>query len=70
MVTYIYETVPKEADGKSKRFEWKQSIHDEALVVHPKTGVPVRRVVSGGLGYTSSTGKESQVSCCQSSCNC
>ena len=54
MVTYIYETIPKTSNEEAERFEWQQSIHDDALISHPKTGVPVRRVVAGGLGYISS----------------
>ncbi|MED5585355.1 MAG: zinc ribbon domain-containing protein [Verrucomicrobiota bacterium] len=70
MITYIYETIPQGADEKSERFEWKQSIHDEALVTHPRTGVPVRRIVSGGFGYTSTGGKDERVHCCRGSCSC
>jgi hypothetical protein len=50
MPTYLYETMP--ADGSaSQQFEWRQSMSDALLTTHPATGVPVRRVISGGLGY-------------------
>jgi predicted nucleic acid-binding Zn ribbon protein len=45
MPTYIYET----DDGE--RFEIFQSMRDSALVVHPLSGEPVRRVITGGLGF-------------------
>ena len=46
MPTYVYETTSK----PRKRFEVEQSIHDKPLRKHPKTGAPVRRVISGGYG--------------------
>ncbi len=46
MPTYVYETVKK----PHRRFEIKQSMKDPALAVHPETGEPVRRVISGGYG--------------------
>ncbi|MCB1100083.1 MAG: zinc ribbon domain-containing protein [Verrucomicrobiales bacterium] len=51
MPTYVYETIPQNAGEEPHRFELRQSMMDAALVVHPETGEPVRRVVSGGLGY-------------------
>ncbi|MCX7713949.1 MAG: hypothetical protein N2035_09875 [Chthoniobacterales bacterium] len=50
MITYLYETIPTKAGEEPERFEYRQSIHDEPLKVHPETGVPVRRVITGGLG--------------------
>ena len=45
MPIYVYEILRK--DGKSgRRFEVQQSIHAAPLKKHPKTGQPVRRVVS------------------------
>jgi predicted nucleic acid-binding Zn ribbon protein len=46
--TYVYETT--DATKPLRRFEIKQSIHDEPLRVDPQTGEPVRRVISGGSG--------------------
>jgi len=46
MITYVYETIPKKANEQVERFEWQQSIQDEALKKHPKTGVPVQKVLT------------------------
>jgi len=51
MATYIYETTdPKKP---VRRFEVRQSMKDAPLTKDPETGEPVRRVISGGLGYMS-----------------
>ncbi|HYE03946.1 MAG TPA: zinc ribbon domain-containing protein [Planctomycetota bacterium] len=48
MPTYVYETIA--ADGTAgERFEISQRMSEAALTRHPETGVPVRRVISGGL---------------------
>ena len=46
MPVYIYETMD---DGPVVRFEQYQSIKEDALTIEPKTGRPVRRVITGGL---------------------
>ncbi len=47
-MTYIYETTdPKKP---VRRFEVTQSMKDEPLRFDPKTGEPVRRVITGGVG--------------------
>ncbi len=47
-MTYIYETTdPKKP---VRRFEVTQSMKDEPLRTDPKTGEPVRRVITGGVG--------------------
>jgi len=46
---YVYETVPEEAGAKPRRFEVKQSMNDRPLTHDPETGLPVRRVISGGF---------------------
>ena len=51
MPTYEYETIPTNPDEVPLRFEVRQSMNEPALRVHPESGVPVRRVISGGLGY-------------------
>jgi len=52
MATYVYETTdPKKP---TRQFEIQQSMKDPALTVHPETGEPIRRVISGGLGYMAS----------------
>jgi predicted nucleic acid-binding Zn ribbon protein len=48
MPTYVYETT--DPAKPARRFELKQSIHDQPLKVDPETGEPVRRVISGGIG--------------------
>jgi len=50
MATYVYETIPKSPKGKPRRFEVEQKMSDPPLRADPKTGLPVRRVISGGSG--------------------
>ena len=51
MPTYLYETTdPKKP---ARQFEMRQSMKDAPLMQHPETGEPIRRVISGGLGYMS-----------------
>lgn len=50
MATYTYETIPQTPGEEPVRFEVRQSMLDAALTAHPDTGVPVRRVITGGLG--------------------
>ena len=50
MPTYLYETVPGSPDESIDRFEVRQSFSEPPLSVHPSTGAPVRRVISGGIG--------------------
>ena len=51
MATYTYETIPQEPGEMPERFELRQSMLDEALKEHPESGVPVRRVITGGFGF-------------------
>lgn len=51
MATYIYETIPKNAKQKPRRFEVQQKMSDPALKTDPQTGEPVRRVIVGGSGW-------------------
>lgn len=47
-MTYVYETTdPKKP---VRRFEVTQSMKDEPLRTDPKTGEPIRRVITGGSG--------------------
>lgn len=55
MNTYVYETIPANADEKLEYFEVKQRKTDAALTKHPETGKPVRRVMLGGYGVLKST---------------
>jgi hypothetical protein len=50
MATYVYETIPQRDGEEPRRFEVVQSMKDAPLTRDPQTGVPVRRVISGGYG--------------------
>lgn len=74
MPTYLYETVPALPDETVEQFEVRQHFSDEPLTVHPDTGVPVRRVISGGLGLVTKAGDgslpEPGPGCGPGSCGC
>lgn len=65
-MTYLYETIPAQEGEEVKRYEIQQSIHDDALTVHPETGERIRRVILGGWGLI--TGKTSAPSSGESCC--
>ena len=46
MPVYVYETTDR--TKPVRRFELKQSMKDKPLRRDPKTGEPVRRIISGG----------------------
>ena len=48
MPIYVYET--SDLAKSVRRFELRQSFHDEPLRVDPKTGEAVHRIISGGYG--------------------
>ena len=49
MATYLYETTdPKKP---VRRFEFQQSMKDDAFTKHPETGEAIQRVITGGFGY-------------------
>ena len=50
MARYIYETIPKNSKARPRRFEAEQKMSDAPLKVDPKSGLPVRRVITGGSG--------------------
>lgn len=50
MATYIYETIPNKPGQKPRRFEVVQKMSDPPLEKDPETGLPVRRVITGGSG--------------------
>ena len=50
MPTYIYETVVT-APAQAKRYEIEQRMSAKPLESHPETGEPIRRVITGGLGF-------------------
>jgi predicted nucleic acid-binding Zn ribbon protein len=69
MPTYEYETIPQKAGQRTVRFELYQPITASALTKHPETGVPVRRVISGGLGiFTESKASEGPSPCATGGC--
>lgn len=72
MPTYIYETIPEKKGAKPRVYEIKQSIKDAALVKHPETGEPIKRVISGGVGIlkSSSGGAGGGGHCHSGSCGC
>ncbi len=49
MPTYIYQTIPEFPDEKPERFEVQQRMTDPPLKRHPETGIPIRRVITGGF---------------------
>ncbi|HCR30917.1 MAG TPA: hypothetical protein DIV79_12965 [Opitutae bacterium] len=75
MATYIYETIPSSNNESPERFEIQQSMNDSPLTEHPESGVPVKRVITGGYGFNV-TGSEKSApappsSCCnQGGCGC
>ena len=50
MATYIYETIPEKKGQSPRRFEVVQGMTEPALTHDPETGLPVRRVITGGSG--------------------
>lgn len=75
MPTYLYETIPAIPTEQVERFQLRQGFNDPPLVVHPDTGAPVRRVISGGMGLVnkgrdSSALPEAGPGCGPGSCGC
>lgn len=69
MPTYIYETI----SPTPERFEVRQGFNDPALTTHPRTGEPVRRVISGGLAVLpngASTDDGADPGCGPANCHC
>jgi len=50
MATYIYETIPRDARTRPRRFEVQQKMSEPPLKRDPESGLPVRRVIVGGSG--------------------
>ena len=55
MATYVYETIPQKRGQKPRRFEIEQKMSEPALNKDPKTGEPIRRVITGGSLITRGT---------------
>jgi len=50
MPTYLYETIPEKPEQEPRQFEVVQSMKEDPLKHDPETGLPVRRIITGGLG--------------------
>ncbi|MBL49947.1 MAG: hypothetical protein CMP28_13500 [Roseibacillus sp.] len=50
MATYVYETIPETSDEKPRRFEVQQKMTDPPLTHDPDSGLPVKRIITGGSG--------------------
>lgn len=50
MPTYTYETLPESGQEKARVFDVVHRMSDKPLEVDPESGLPVRMVISGGLG--------------------
>ena len=50
MPIYIYETIPDKPKLRPRRFEVEQRMTDPPLKKDPKTGLKVKRVITGGSG--------------------
>jgi len=79
MPTYVYETIPEDQSTAPRRFEVEQRMADDPLTTDPETGLPVRRVITGGVGFLSADGAgggaaidpgPSMGSCCGGMCGC
>lgn len=68
MPIYVYETT----GSKKQRFEVQQSMKDAPLTVHPETGEPVKRIITGGFGIMQKGGPApaQKHSCGSGSCGC
>ncbi len=66
---YLYQTIPTDPNVDPEQFEVEQPMSDAALTVHPETGVPVERVITGGLGFISrSSSRDETVQCPSGPC--
>lgn len=70
MPIYVYETT--DATKPARRFEIQQSMKDAPLKVHPETGEPVKRVITGGYGILQkgAAAPAPKHSCGSGSCGC
>lgn len=72
MPTYIYQTIAAEGE-QCETFELRQAMSDPPLDRHPESGMPVRRVISGGLGLIDSSERAidlPQPGCGPANCGC
>lgn len=68
MPVYIYETIPTDSGEPPRQFEVKQSMNDDALTLDPETGLPVRRVISGGYFISHAPDRDSGSCCSNTGC--
>lgn len=61
MPTYVYETIPSNPDDKPRRFDVFQRMSDDPLTHDPESGVPVRKIITGGIGLKLGVLKRSAV---------
>ena len=69
MPTYVYETI----SPTPERFEVRQGFDEPTLTAHPRTGEPVRRVISGGLAVlpnVTSDADRPEPGCGPATCHC
>ena len=50
MATYIYQTIPANPGEEPRLFEVQQKMSDPPLEKDPETGLPVKRIITGGSG--------------------
>lgn len=50
MPTYVYETIPSDANESPRQFEVFRKMSDPVLRHDPATGEPVRQIITGGVG--------------------
>lgn len=63
MPTYVYEC------ARCGEFEKQQSMTDPSLIVCPKCGGKVRKIISGGTGFIMKSGT-APVRCCEKGAPC
>jgi predicted nucleic acid-binding Zn ribbon protein len=60
MPMYVYEPVPECGTVPTGvRYEFRQGMNEAPLTAHPESGEPIRRVISGGMGYMQPSGSGS-----------
>jgi predicted nucleic acid-binding Zn ribbon protein len=72
--TYVYETIPQDSEEAPHRFEYFQRMSDAPLTNDPVTGLPVRKIITGGAGIRLGVLKRSTVvdkrSAAATACGC
>lgn len=74
MPTYVYETMPIDSNVEPRRFELFERMTDDPLLTDPDTGLPVKRIITGGVGIKRKVLKRSTVvnkkSAAATACGC